>query len=91
MTNNPVVFTAESGKEIKLLDFYKHCIDSACEDYFSDDKCFGIICRLLAKASDDGVYKNVVSYFARVHPLQHQFFNKVFEDAYTKHKENKNG
>jgi hypothetical protein len=61
------------------LDFYKRCIDTACADYFSDEECLLILTRILGYSVKDLLYKNVISYFAVVHPLQYADYSAFLD------------
>jgi len=61
------------------LDFYKRCIDTACEDYFTDQDNLLILVRVLSSSVKDNLYKNVIGYFSVVHPLQYADFSAFLD------------
>jgi len=61
------------------LDFYKRCIDTACEHYFTDEESLLMLTRILGYSVKDMLYKNVISYFAVVHPLQYADYSAFLD------------
>ena len=61
------------------LDMYKRCIDTACKNYVTDDEILLMLTRTLGSSVKDLLYKNVISYFAVVHPLQYADYSAFFD------------